>query len=264
MGLGSFLSDMGRGFCDFVGGKLSGVGSFLTDGLSIMRDGLTGIAEVIGEGIKTICETLGSEGLALIGCIAMALLIPGFGLPEILAIIQCIAEIAKILGVDGDDSPEELGMKAEIAEKKPEDFDSIEEYIKYLNEEIELEDGAVEDLSEVDKAKYGAMGAALNIKAIEEKYDVSLSQDFLRDVTIMKLDSKEVASYIQGFKENGITKMQDMTDYLRGEKIDSDKGSVSQSMLDVMSDLYPELSQEQLESKLAEMRSDLNSYTIEG
>ena len=257
---GDFLSSA----CSFVGDVLSGVGSCLKEGLSIMADGLSGIAKGIGEGIKAICDTLGSEGLAIVGCIAIAILIPGFGLPEILLLIQCIGEVAKILGVSGSDSPEELGMKAEIAEKKPEDFDSIEDYINYLNDEVELEEGAVDNLSETDKAKYGAMGAALNIQAIEEKYDVSLSPDFLRDVTIMKLSSEEVASYIKEFKDRGITKMQDMTDYLRDEKIESDKCKVSESILDVMEDLYPEMSEEQLESKLAEMRNELNDYSTEG
>lgn len=257
---GDFVSSA----CGVFGDTLSGVGSFLKEGLSIMCDGLSGIAKDIGEGIKAICETLGSEGLAIVGCIALAILIPGFGLPELLLLIKCVAEIAKMLGIGGEDSPEELGMKTEIAEKKPEDFDSIEEYIKYLNEEVELEEGAVENLSDMDKVKYGAMGAALNIKAIEEKYDVRLSPDFLRDVTIMKLTSEEIAQCIKEFKDNGITKMQDMTDYLRDEKIDSDKSKVSESILSVMSDLYPELSEEQLEAKLADMRNELADYSPEG
>lgn len=258
-----FFGDLFSGACSFVGNVLSGVGSFLGEGLSLLCDGLSGIAKTIGEGIKELCNAVGSEGLALIGCIAMAILIPGFGLPEILVLIQCVGEIAKILGIGGEDSPEELGMKAEVAEKKPEDFDSIEEYINYLNKEVELEKDAVENLSDIDKAKYGAMGAALNIKAIEEKYDVSLSPDFLRDITIMKLTGEEVAECIKEFKDNGITKMQDMTDYLRDERIDADKSKVSESIISVMRDLYPEMSAEQLEAKLVDMKNDLADYSTE-
>lgn len=253
-----FLGDCVSSVCSFVGGAISSFGSALSSGLSMIAEGLTGIAAAIGNGIKELCEAVGSEGLAIIGCIAMAILIPGFGLPEILLLIQCISEVAKILGVNqGEDSPEELGMKTEIAEKKPEDFDSIQEYIKYLNEEVELEEGAAEKLSEQDKAKYGAMGAALNIRAIEEKYDISLSPDFLRDITIMKMTSEEVATCIDKMKENGITKMQDMTDYLRDKEIESEKSSVSDSIIDAMGELYPELSKDELEVKLCEMRKDL-------
>ena len=171
-------------FVGFVGDVISGVGSFLSEGLSMAVGALTGIAETIGNGIKSLCESVGSEALALIGCIAMSILIPGFGLPEIFAIIECIAQVAKILGVGGEDSPEELGMKTEIADKKPEDFDTIQDYIKYLNEEVKLDKDAVDNLSEVDKAKYGAMGAALNIKAIEEKIKEKLPHNPTADIFV--------------------------------------------------------------------------------
>lgn len=248
------------GFFSAVGSFFSGLGSALSSGLSTMVQGLTGIASAIGNGIKSLCESVGSEALGVIGCIAISILIPGFGIPEILAIIQCIAQVVKILGVnEGDDSPEELGMKAEIADKKPEDFDSIEEYIKYLNEEVELEENATENLSETDKVKYGALGTALNIKAIEEKYDINLSPDFLRDITLMKLTGEEVAKCIDKCKENDINDVQDMTDYLRGKDTHSDKSKVSDAIVDSMSEVYPELSKDEIEAKLYEMSDSLNN-----
>lgn len=242
----------------FLGDVFSGIGDALSSGLSMVLEGVSGVARVIGDGIKSLCESVGSEGLALIGCIAIAILVPGFGVPELLALIQCVAEVAKILGVDtGEDSPEELGMKTEIAEKKPEDFDRIQEYIKYLNNDVELEEGATENLTDVEKAKYGAMGAALNIRALEEKYDINLSPDFLRDITIMKLSSQEVASFIEDFKDKGIDKMQEMTDYLRDKSTEMDKSVISGSMLETMSKLYPELSSDELEIRLSEMKAEL-------
>lgn len=243
---------------DFIGGVLSGVGSFLSEGLSMVLDGVTGIATTIGDGIKAICEAVGSEKLALIGCIAISILIPGFGLPELLTLIQCIAEVAKILGVnEGQDSPQELGMKAEIADKKPEDFDSIEQYIKYLNEEVELEKDSVEKLEKEDKVKYGLLGTALNIKAIEEKYDITLSPEFICDVSKMKLSGEEVSQFIRTFKENGINKMQDMTDYLKGNPIETEKSEVSDSIKEAISELNPKLNKQEVEVKLFEMRDEL-------
>ena len=107
------------------------------------------------------------------------------------------------------------------------------------------------------------MGAALTIKAIEEKYNINLSPDFLRDITIMKLTGDEVAAYIEEFKENGIDKMQDMTDYLREKPINASKQDVSESMLSVMKELYPELSNEQLEEKIIEMKDELMEVSIQ-
>lgn len=246
------------GLFSAIGDFFSSVGSFLSEGLSMAVGALSGIAEAIGNGIKAICESVGSEALALIGCVAMSILIPGFGLPEILTIIECIAQVAKVLGVGGEDSPEELGMKTEIADKKPEDFDSIQDYIKYLNDEVELSDDAIDNLSDIDKAKYGAMGTALNMKAIEEKYDVNLSPDFIRDITLLKMSGEEVAACIDKCKENGIDKAQDMTDYLRDKPIESDKSAVSDAMIESLSEVYPELSKEELETKLCEMRESLS------
>lgn len=246
------------GFCDFV----SNAFSTFCDGVSLLVDGLSGIASAIGDGIKAICDKIGTEGMLLIGSIALSLLIPGFGIPEIMSLIQIVGEVAKMLNIGGKDSPEELGMKSEIADRKPDDFENTEAYLKYLNDEVELEPGAVENLSPQDRAKYGLIGSALDIKAVQEKYHIELSPDFLRDVTILKMSGEEVGTYVKDFKEKGITKMQDMTDYMRGEAIDTDKSKVSSSILDSMKSLYPELNENQLESKLAEMENQLRTSNV--
>ena len=137
---------------DLIGEFFEGIGNALHSAV----DALTGVVKEIGNAIEGLCQKIGGEGIMLIGLTAMSILIPGIGIPELLTVIQIVAEVAKLLGVNkGEDSPEELGMKAEIADKKPEDFDSISEYIDYLNEQVSLEEGASENLSPEEKAKYG-------------------------------------------------------------------------------------------------------------
>lgn len=253
MGFGDFFS----GVCDFVGSAFE----TFCDGVSLVVDSLSGLARTIGDGIKAICDKIGTDGMLLIGSIALSLIIPGFGLPEILTLIQIVGDVAKTLHVGGEDSPEELGMKTEIAEKKPDDFETTEEYLKYLNEEVNLDPREVKNLTPEDRAKYGLVGASLDIKALQEKYHIELSPEFLRDVTLMKISGEEVGTYTKNFSEKGITKMQDMTDYLRGNAVNSDKSTISSSMLDTMRKLYPELSEDELESKLSDMESELrNTY----
>ena len=60
--------------------------------------------------------------------------------PELIkGVTELISSVAELLGLkDKDDSSEELGLKSEIADRKPEDFDSREEYISYLRDNIEL------------------------------------------------------------------------------------------------------------------------------
>ena len=254
MGFGDFLS----GVCDFV----SSAFSTFCNGVSLVVDSFTGLARTIGEGIKDICEKIGPEGMLLIGSIALALIIPGFGIGEILTLIQIVGQVAKMLNIGGEDTPERLGMKSEIADKKPDDFENTEEYIKYLNDEVELDPKATDNLSKEELAKYGLIGVALDIKAIQEKYHIELSPDFLRDVTLLKMSGEEVGNYIKDFSEKGIYKMQEMTDYIRGEAIENDKSKVSSTILETMKSLYPELSEDQLESKLAEMVEELKYSDI--
>ena len=112
------------GLGEFIGGLFEGVGNVLHSAV----DALTGVVKDIGNAIEGLCQKIGGEGIMLIGLIATSILIPGIGIPELLTVIQVVAEAAKLLGANkGEDSPEELGMKAEIADKKPEDFDSISE-----------------------------------------------------------------------------------------------------------------------------------------
>ena len=254
MGFGDFFS----GVCDFVSNAFSA----FCDGVSLICDTLVGIGRAIGEGIKDICDKIGTEGILLIGSIALALIIPGFGIPELLSMIQIVAQVAKMLNIGGEDSPEELGMKSEITDKKPDDFETTEAYIKYLNEEVKLDDDAVEKLSPEERVKYGLMGSALDIKAMQEKYHIELSPDFLRDVTLMKMSGEEVGAYIKEFADNGITKMQDMTDYLRENETESSKKDISSSMMDTLRNLYPELSDSQLESKIMDMERELKYSDI--
>ena len=254
MGLSDFFSGVG----DFV----SSAFCTFCNGVSLVVDSLSGLARTIGDGIKDICDKIGTEGMLLIGSIALALIIPGFGLPEILSLIQIVGQVAKMLNVGGEDSPEEIGMKSEIADKKPDDFETTEAYLKYLSDEVKLEPKATENLSAEDRAKYGLIGAAFDIKALQEKYNIELSPDFLRDVTVMKMSGEEVGNYVKDFSEKGITNMQNMTDYLRGEAIDTDKSKVYSAIIDTMKSLYPELNDAQLESMLSDMEIKLKNFEI--
>ena len=61
--------------------------------------------------------------------------------PELIKeVTSLISSVAELLGLkDEDDSSEELGLKSEIADKRLEDFDSREEYISYLKDDVELD-----------------------------------------------------------------------------------------------------------------------------
>ncbi len=216
------------------------------------------VCSAIGSAISSVCSSLGG---ALGGVAALAsALIPGVGLPEILLAVNVICSIvsavAEALGLKKDEKMEEFGMAAENADLKPEDFDSTEEYIEYLRDEVKkLDKEEVENLSNEDRAKYQAVGAAITIKGIEEKYGMSMPAEFWNTAKDMELKGEEVKTYMDTFKKNGIEDMGDMAAYLKGEETKSDAHAVSDSMMEALSEMYPDLSREELDDKLTEMEN---------
>lgn len=216
------------------------------------------ICSAIGSAISGICSALGGS-LGGIAALASAL-IPGVGLPEIVLAVQLVCTIvsavANALGLTEDEKPEELGMAAENAELKPEDFDTTQEYIEYLRKEAKkLDKEQVANLSDFDRVKYQALGTSITIKGIEEKYGMSMPAEFWVTAKDMELKGEQVKTYLDTFKKNGIEDMSDMTAFLKGEETKSGTSTVSDSMMEALSEMYPELSKSELDDKLTEMEN---------
>ena len=120
---------------------------------------------------------------------------------------ELISSVAELLGLkDEDESSEELGLKSEKANRKPEDFDSREEYVSYLRDDIELDKYDREKLNnESLKEKYSAKGLDIEMGAINEKIGVKLG---LEDYVMMaKAGINKVQDFmtiVDTFKEKGV------------------------------------------------------------
>ena len=128
--------------------------------------------------------------------------------PELIKeVTSLISSVAELLGLkDEDDSSEELGLKSEIADKRLEDFDSREEYINYLKDNVELDEYDREKLNnESLKEKYSAKGLDIEMGAINEKIGVKLG---LEDYVMMaKAGINKVQDFmtiVDTFKEKGV------------------------------------------------------------
>ena len=128
--------------------------------------------------------------------------------PELIKeVTSLISSVAELLGLkDEDDSSEEIGMKSEKADRKPEDFDSREEYISYLRDDVELDEYDREKLNNVSlKEKYSAKGLDIEMGAINEKIGVKLG---LEDYVMMaKAGINKVQDFmtiVDTFKEKGV------------------------------------------------------------
>lgn len=239
---------------------------FFSEVVGAIGCAVSAIGSAFVSGVSSICSTIGGAffgGAGGIAELATAIVGPMIGAPEIsilLAAVRAVAEIvcaiAENLGIkEKEETPEELGMKAEEAKKKPEDFDSAQQYIEYLRKEVEIDQKKVETLSEEDRARYAAIGTGIYIKGIEERYGIKAPGEFWRTMADRHLSGEAVASCLDAFKEDGIGDMSDLSDYLKGQapKSGMEPERVSDSMIRAIRNLYPGISEEEAYQKLAEM-----------
>ena len=128
--------------------------------------------------------------------------------PELIkGVTELISSVAELLGLKNkDDSSEELGLKSEIADRKPEDFDSREEYVSYLRDNIELNKYDREKLNDEGlKEEYIVKGLDIEMGAINEKMDVNLGiEDYVMMAKVGINKVQDFMTIIDTFKEKGV------------------------------------------------------------
>ncbi len=226
----------------------SAIGTMLS-GASAICSALGGVVGALG---STFCTSLAAGITAL-----------GVGISDVLTVIMVVAKvvswIAEKLGLTTEEEqPADLGMKAEQAEKKPEDFDSIEEYIKYLREEVEIDKEKMEKLSPEEKAKYAAVGSAILVQGIEEKYKMQLPAEFWCTVADKNMDKEQIKCLLDTFKEKGMTDMKDLDDYLNNRKIESGtpRSEISDTIIEAIKKQNPGISQEDIDAAFDKMMTE--------
>ncbi|WP_086244009.1 hypothetical protein [Campylobacter devanensis] len=167
-----------------------------------------------------------------------------------------VSEIAKALDIfKENDRPEHLGQAMEQMDKKPEDFDSINEYIDYLREGIKSgEVKLIRNLSDTEKASYTATVTALGIKAIDEKYQLQPSDIFW--VTMGgkfkegKITPDEVNKILEISSKNSVS-AENVANYINGDGMTG--GQRASGVADVIEDglkaANPNMSDEEIASR---------------
>lgn len=165
--------------------------------------------------VGSLCSSIG--GAVMSGVAALAPVIGRF-LPVIGPIISLIASL--FAGKPEKEEPEEIGMKAELADVKPEDFDSIGEYIDYLRNNIKLDAEKLKNLTPEERAKYQITGLGLYIKDIEEKQGIYITPEFLETMPAFEKQGykpEEIATLMKSLKGKGIEETTVCQEYLKGD-----------------------------------------------
>ena len=131
------------GFCSFVSGVCGAIGGAIGGALGIAA---TAIAGLVGS--------------------------PVFG-----AVVGLISLVSTVIGLTKkDEKQEELGAKASLTDKKPQDFDSYQAYIDHLSNDVkltpEIKDRLKNDESYLNECK--SMGASLQWYGLNEKMGINM------------------------------------------------------------------------------------------
>lgn len=226
--------------------------------------------------VSSICSSIAGAlgGTALGSAITsfvtkIGVVMPGLDIiSAIFMIVDTVCKIAEVLGIKEKekDEPDELAMKAEKDNKKPEDFDTVESYIKHLQQDIQLtkeEREKLENMSPEEKAAYRATGTYLYAKACSEKlgFDttglknpelVGLTVDILADLSKIQniLSPSEFVVYSRFLQANGMG-MKEFSDYLHNRSVDlSTDEKVQSALVDAMKELSPSISDDDINQKL--------------
>lgn len=224
------------------------------------------IGGAICSGISRACSTIDSVvstvGKAVSG-FAKTIILP---FPKIELAIKAIEVIATIVSAlaealgfkEENEEVDELGAKAVQCDKKPEDFDSTEKYIEYLRNEVKLDEEKFNNMSESEKLACNAVGVSILTKGVEEKAGVSISPEFLLEIAKLKnnniIDGKEILTYIDTFKSNGLTNMKDMSDYLKASLDEFKIEKVDSAVVDAIKKLNPNMSDDAIQEKVVDMK----------
>lgn len=187
------------------------------------------IANTVVSIAKPIIETLAPKLQSDMKGFAERMLVLSEKYPSLSEFAQVIDSVSDILGdilfalgIETD-SATEMGYKISQAEKGAGDFDSIEDYIDYLKNEVEVDEEKLDNLSEGEKLAYTLTGMAVEAGAIGEKLNIEISADGVELISkIAKLDgmvfnAKEIITVISSLKENGINTLTDVCECIAGE-----------------------------------------------
>ena len=134
-----------------------------------------GFFSAICGAIGGICSAIGGALGGALGIAATA--IAGLvGSPVFGAVVGLISLVSTVIGLTKkDEKQEELGAKAMLSDKKPEDFDSYQAYIDHVSEiklTPEIKDRLKND--ESFKNECTAMGASLQWYGLNEKMGINM------------------------------------------------------------------------------------------
>lgn len=211
---------------------------------------ISGICSFVSGAVSAISSAFGSLG-SLVSVASNFLKVAS---PYLGIIGNIISIVGNLLGVKKEDeSLEEIGAKAMKSDKKPENFDSYNDYIKHLRENIKLDKEEMENASKELKLARTAVGATVVSKGIEEKKEMEISVDTWVAMAKAGLDGKIdiIDLILDTFKTK--TEQKDFSNYVDGKAGFKEEKIVTDKLTDIYKKLEPNASDIEIEKKVMDM-----------
>lgn len=199
---------------------------------------------------KPIIETVAPRLQESMRGFAERMLVLAEKYPSIAEFAQMIDKAADImgdvlyaLGITTDPA-DVLGAKIAQSDKGIDAFDSVEAYITYLKNEIELDKEKFDALSTEQSVAYSITGMAVEASEIGEKLGIEIPADAVElvakiaEIGKIALEAKEMISLISKIKDGGVSNLNDVCDCLKGTG-DSDRLKTGEALLKVLDTLKP-------------------------
>ncbi len=118
------------------------------------------------------------------------------------AVTKVVETVSTLIGIS-DCEAQQLGAKAGISEKKPEDFDSFNEYINHLETEVELDTNYLA-ANDSDTLSQLAVGISILLTGIGGALNTKISLPLLSTATVAGFPPAVIIEVIKAYDRNGI------------------------------------------------------------
>ncbi len=173
-------------------------------------------------------------------------------LPQVVKMAESISAVLDV--IRPGETAEELGAKAAHAEKKPADFDSINQYVDYLRNDINIRNIEPSD-GAVVKTTRQVLGCSLLVQAVSEKLDIGVSLPFVTTVSNTSIGAEVVVEMLKQYSSRGLD-MDDLAKYLSNELSIDLLDKHGDVLIDAYKVVHPDLNDEQIEQQIVKATSN--------
>ena len=209
------------------------------------------VCGAVSSAVSFVGSCVSSLGKAVVGMASTLIKELAPVIDTVVTIIKLVAEHFGVL--KPEDDIEDLGARAMKSDKKVEDFDSVNDYIDHLRNDIELEKDELKKMNEGQKLACKAVGSTITSKALSEKIGIEIPADFWVEVGKHSMTFKETLGLIEAYKNNNMPIQ--FADYLKGNMKFMDRVKNESVIVNTYKEINPEMTTEEIEDKLMLMSS---------